>query len=185
MDHLIQLCLCPQHDGHSGRIVIGILIQSFNIRIVRDMVAARQYQRFQFTHIVLVLCGDIPAAKIKYVDVFSLVHIRKVAPVRCDKTGQLVCFLLDMIATALIDKLRALNADFHNTIGCLVVGNIHEGGQLIQRLVSRIAQGHGCLDAARLYFHDLKVEILDGIAELVDLIDIVADLRIDVVLVTL
>ena len=149
------------------------------------MVAARQYQRFQFTHIVLVLCGDIPAAKIKYVDVFSLVHIRKVAPVRCDKTGQLVCFLLDMIAAALIDKLRALNADFHNTIGCLVVGNIHEGGQLIQRLVSRITQGHGCLDAARLYFHDLKVEILNGIAELVDLIDIITDLRIDVVLVTL
>ena len=57
--------------------------------------------------------------------------------------------------------------------------------QLIQRLVSRITQGHGCLDAARLYFHDLKVEILNGIAELVDLIDIITDLRIDVVLVTL
>ncbi len=92
------------------------------------MVAARQYQRFQLTHIVLILCGDIPAAKVKYIDVFSLIHIREVTPVRRDKTGQLVCFfLLDVVvAAALIDKLRALNADFHDAIGCLVVGNIHE-----------------------------------------------------------
>ena len=121
----------------------------------------------------------------KYRNILSFVHIRKMLPVRVIKPGFQIFFQRNIICTVFIHKAGTLKVNINQT--CLVFLHINRtiSSKLIQQIIPFIAQGHGSLNAAGLHLLDFKIELINTLADFVHTFHIIINLIIYIGLVFL
>ena len=113
----------------------------------------------------------------KYVGTYLLlVHIRKLRPVRCVKSGFFVFLQSDVIALIVIDKRCAFKIYIRKSRRIFLNGDTSVSAQLIQQIVTLISQGHCSFLSASFYFLNLQVQFIDTVSDLVYTVNIIFNL---------